>query len=218
MSTRVAVGILVGLLAVGWLGPAVAPVGASEHPPAGEAGHEGSQSAQEGPAVDPLAWRGETAIWTAVIFLLLLIVLGKFAWGPIARGLEKREQGIADQISQAEKSNTEARELLGEYEKKLAASGQEVQQMLEAARRDADKAGQEIVESAKDEAQAEHRRALDEIDAATAGALEELADQSATLAVELAGKILQAKLDPREHSHLIERAVADFSKRQPSNN
>ena len=211
MITRVFAGLLIGLAAAGWLAVAGTPCEASEHAAASESG-------QETPDINPLDWKADLAIWTAVVFLVLLAVLWKFAWRPIANGLEKRERRIADEIASAERSNVEARQLLEEYHQKLAASGEEVKQMLEAARRDAEQTGQAIVEKAKGDAEAEHQRMLGEIELATSNALKELAEQSATLAVDLAGKIVAAKLDPKAHSHLIERAVADFSKNQPGNN
>ena len=64
----------------------------------------------------------------------------------------------------------------------------------------------------------EKQRALREIEAATAGAIKELAEQSATLAVGLAGKLVQAELDPKAHVRLIEQAVSDFSKLAPGRN
>jgi F-type H+-transporting ATPase subunit b len=158
--------------------------------------------------------QADLAIWTAVVFLVLLAALWPF-WRRIAQELDKRERGIADQIAQAEHHNAEARKLLEAYEQKLAASGEEVQQMLERARRDAEQAGQRIVQEARADAEAEHQRMLGEVELAAADALKQLAEQSATLAVELAGKIVAAELDPKGHAHLIKRAVARFSTQQP---
>ena len=65
-----------------------------------------------------------------------------------------------------------------------------------------------MIDKAKEDAKAEYQRAVKQIDAATAAAIKELADQSATMAVELAGKIVRAKLNPSDHARLIEQAVA----------
>ena len=59
---------------------------------------------------------------------------------------------------------------------------------------------------------------MHEIDTATTGALKELADRSAALAVDLAGKIVQSRLDPQAHSRLIEQAVARFVHSNDGNN
>ena len=224
MSIRVATALMVGLAGVGWCALAATPVAAAghaeaspparalEHPaPAGPA-HGGSGQAEVD--INPIDFKSDLAIWTAAVFLVLLVILWLIAWRPIVDGLHRREQRIADEIASAERSNKEARELLDEYHQKLAASGEEVQKMLEAARHDAEQVGQQIVEKAQADAQAEHQRALDQIEQAAGIALRELAEQSATLAVELAGKLVQAKLDPKAHAQLIEQAVADFSKQQ----
>ena len=60
--------------------------------------------AADGSAQLRWSWKSDLAIWTAVVFLVLLAILWKFAWGPIAEGLDKREQEIADQIAEAERS------------------------------------------------------------------------------------------------------------------
>lgn len=203
-------------------GHAPSPPQAAHAEPGKAEGHAASAESSSGghakAEANPLAWQSDLALWTAVVFLLLLAVLWKLAWGPILQGLEKRENRVAEEISSAEKANQEARGLLEQYQQKLDASKDEVRQILDAARRDAEAVGRQIVDKARGEAQAEHQRALREIENATAGALKELADRSATLAVELAGKIVKAKIDPQEHRRLIEQAVAGFSSQTPSSN
>jgi len=172
----------------------------------------GSAPAGEGDInpLAPSAWKADLAIWTAVVFLLLLAVLWKFAWGPLADGLDKRENKIADQIAQADEANRQAKDLLAGYEKKLADAQDDVRGILEQGRRDAELLGRQMLEKAKEEAKAEQQRALKQIETATGAAINELADQSAALAVELAGKIVHAKLNPADHARLIEQAVAGF--------
>ena len=160
--------------------------------------------------INPLEWKSDLALWTAVVFLFLLAILWRFAWRPIAEGLDKRERNVADQIAQAEAANQKAKDILAEYERKLAAAQEQVHAILEQGRRNAEQAGRQLLDKAKENAQAEYQRAVKQIDAATAAAIEELAGQSATLAVELAGKIVRAKLDRGEHAQLIDQAVAGF--------
>jgi F-type H+-transporting ATPase subunit b len=160
--------------------------------------------------LDPSEFKTDLAIWTAVVFVVLAVVLKKFAWGPLAEGLDKREGHIAQQIAQAEEANRQAKDLLAGYEKKLVDAGDEVRKILEHGRRDAEQIGRQMVDKAKEEAQAEQKRAMQQIEAATASAIKELADRSATLAVDLAGKIVHAKLTSADHASLIEQAVAGF--------
>ena len=227
--TRRAIGLLAGLTVIAWCcAPAPAADDVSHDPSVGhEAADHGAADHDEGEAggsaegghanTNPIEVKGDLAIWTAVVFLIVMGILWKFAWGPIAEGLDKREQRIADEISSAEKSNADARDLLQQYQDRLTASEDEIRQMIEAGKRDAEKIGDGIVEKARGEAEADKRRALEEIDLATAGALKELAELSASLAVDLAGKIISEKLDKKAHSSLIAKAVSRFSE-TPSKN
>lgn len=171
-----------------------------KHAPAG--GH--------GASTDPLSVDPDLAIWTAVVFVVLLIVLKKFAWGPILDALETREHNIHEHIAAAERSHDEAKAMLAEYERKLASASEEVKAMLEEARRDAEQTRQQILAEAKAGADVERARALRDVEAATDAALKQIAERSANLAVDLAGKILGAKLSAADHSRLIADAVGKF--------
>ena len=70
------------------------------------------------------------------------------------------------------------------------------------------------MDKAREEAGIERQRAVQQIESATLAALKELADRSATLAVDLAGKIVGAQLKAADHSRLIEQAVSEFSRSQ----
>lgn len=164
-------------------------------------------------SLNPLSWewiQQDLAIWTAVVFVVLLFILTKFAWKPLIQGLDQRERNLADQVAQAEAANQKARDILADYERKLAAAEEQVRSLLDQGRRDAEKVGRELIEKAKDEAKAEFERGVKQIDAATSAAIKELAEQSATLAVDLAGRIVQAKLNVADHARLIDQAVAGF--------
>ena len=164
-------------------------------------------------SIDP-----DLALFTLLVFVILLIVLGKFAWKPIIEALERREQGIADHIAEAERNHNEAKALLAQYEQKLALAANEVRELLDEARRDAEHTRQSILAEAKAGAEAERARALHEIESATDAALKTLAERSANLAVELAGKVLQTKLSPADHQRLIQDAMAKFPASTASKN
>src|SRR5262249_54668143 len=156
---------------------------------------------------NPLEIDIDLAIFTVVIFAILLAVLWKFAWGPISQALDLREQKIADNISAAEQCNEEAKKLLAGYEPKQSAAREEVRGSLNEGRRDAEHTGQEIVAKARTDAQAEVQRGKHEIETATSQALNELAKTSANLAVDLAGKIVGSKLNANDHARLIEESL-----------
>ena len=169
---------------------------------------EGSHG--EGGMLPPFC--SDLALWTTIIFFIVLLVLWKFAWGPIMEGLDKREQYVQDQRSDAEKANAEARALLEEYKAQLANAKAEVQQMRADAQATAEKASQVLMKKAMSDIEAEKKAATHEIASAKVQAQKELAAKSAELAVELAGTILQQKLDPKSHQQIINNAVANFGK------
>lgn len=196
-----------------------APADAPHHgDAAGHGAHIGHANASPGLETNPADVRSDLAIFTFVVFLVLLVVLWKFAWGPIAKGLEKREHSIADDIAAAKRAHEEARQLLAEHERKLAGTAEQVREMIEQARRDGEHVKAEILAEAKAGADAERVRAINDIEAATDQALHSLAEKSANLAVELTGKILQSKLSPEDHSRLIREAMSRFPDSQPSEN
>jgi F-type H+-transporting ATPase subunit b len=169
-------------------------------------------------STDPLSFDPDLAIFTFIVFVILLVVLRKFAWGPIMQALEQREHNIAEHITQAERNHEQARQLLADYEQRLAGAANEVRDLLDEARRDAETTKQSILAEARQGAEAERNRALRDIEAATDGALESLAQRSSQLAVDLAGKIVAAQLSKDDHARLIQDAVAKFPVSSGSNN
>jgi F-type H+-transporting ATPase subunit b len=167
-------------------------------------GHEGASN-------KPDEVKGDLAIFSAIVFLLLVVILRKFAWGPITAGLEKREGHIAHEIAAAEKANHDAKLLLAQYEKKLEAAQVEVRAMLDEARRDAEHTKEDIIAEAKAAAQLEHDRQMRELRTATDQALKSLSETFADQAVALAGKIIHEKLSVKDHDRLVREAVAQFA-------
>ncbi len=165
-----------------------------------------------------LGIKRDLAIWTAVIFLVTLAVLWKFAWGPILAGLKKREDSIAANIATAENAADEARRLTSEYEAKLAGAADEVRGIIDEARRDAEHTAQQVREKAQRDADEAGKRMLREVATAKDAALKELSDRGAELAVDLAAKIIRRELTATDHADLIQKAKSDFIASRPSNN
>jgi len=163
-----------------------------------------------GTTTDPLIVDVDLAICTAIVFLVTLAVLWKFAWGPIAAGLERREQAIADNIATAQSAADETRKLTADYESKLAGAADEVRGIIDEAKRDAERAGQQIVEKAQAKASEEGNRMLREIELAKESALKEISDRGADLAVDLAGEIVSRELSSKDHADLIRKAQSAF--------
>ena len=170
-------------------------------------GDHGSHAAG---SINPIPLDPDLAIVTAIIFVILLAVLWKFAWGPIVGALDNREETVANHLAEAKASQEKAQQLLTEHEAKLAGTAAEVKQMLDQARKDADQQKQQILDSAQAAANAEKDRALREIEAAKNSALQDLAQKSVDTAVDLAGNIVKRQLSADDHSNLIGEAMQKF--------
>lgn len=91
------------------------------------------------------------SFWTLVIFVFVLIVLGKFAWGPILKMLQKREQFISDSLESAKRDRDEAKKMMADYATKLEAAHQEAAAIVEEARRDGEALRRKLHEDAEKE-------------------------------------------------------------------
>lgn len=165
----------------------------------------------------PAEFRGDLAIWSFVVFLLLMGLLSAVAWKPIMQGLEQREQGIADTIAATQAANEDAKKLLASYERRLAEASEEVKTMLDDARRDADSLRQSIVAEARQAADEEKQRAHREIGMARDEAIAQLAETAGDLAVSVAGKFLREKISAEEQNRLVQESLASL-KAAPSIN
>ena len=163
---------------------------------------------------DPSEFKSDLAMWTLVVFLCLLALLGKFAWGPVMEGLEKREQGIADKIEEARYSAEQASKQLQQYEAKLAMAAEESREILAQARQEGESAKDRIVADAQVAANRERERAVEDITAAKNTALSEITEKSVDLAVAMARQLIQRNLDVKDQAKLIRDAL----KQIPSNN
>jgi F-type H+-transporting ATPase subunit b len=164
----------------------------------------------KGDSPNPLIFEPDLAVFTAIIFLVLMAVLWKFAWGPIMQGLRKREEAIAEEIASAERSNEEAKQMLAKYESRLGEAADEVRSLFDQGKKDADAQRQQIIADAQDAARAEKERAVREIDVAKNEALSELAEKSVDTAVDLAGRIVGKQLQAADHTRLIQEALEKF--------
>jgi F-type H+-transporting ATPase subunit b len=168
-------------------------------------------------APNPVAPDFVVAIATVVVFGLLAFILSKTAWKPILRGLKAREDGIREQIQGAERANAEAKALLVEHQKKVGAAAEEARAIVEEGRKDAEALRSKIHAEAQADAASERDRAVRDIGLAKDQALKEIYEQVAGLATDVAGKILQQRLDPAAHKKLVDEAVTAYesSRKKP---
>ena len=177
-----------------------------------EAGHGGSS----GGTPEFLKFEIPLAVWTLVVFVGLLFVLWKFAWGPLIDAIDAREANVREAHEGAQRARNEAERLVEEHRNKLDLAQDEVREILEEARRDAQHTSQEILRKAEQEAQATQERSLRDVERATEQALREIAEQAAAMVTQTAARVVQSAVDEQQHRQLIEASLGEFS-RQSAN-
>ncbi|MCX7728721.1 MAG: F0F1 ATP synthase subunit B [Bacteroidia bacterium] len=137
-------------------------------------------------------------VWTTIVFLLLLFILGKFAWKPILSAVKSREQKIEEALKEAEKAREEIKKLQSDNEKLLQQARIEADNIIKEAREIKEK----IISDAKSEAQKEAQKVLnaaqDTINAQKNAALAEIKQQVAILSIDIASRILKKELSNTE--------------------
>lgn len=154
------------------------------------------------------------SIWTIVMFLLVLFILGKFAWRPMLSALDARESGIRESIDEAKRMREEAAAALEQHRQQLADSRRQAQQIIAEAREAGDVLRREIEGKAREEAERMMDGARREIRRERDQALEALRRQSVELALAAAARLLDKKLDGEMDRRLIEEYLDEFE--QPS--
>jgi F-type H+-transporting ATPase subunit b len=136
--------------------------------------------------------------WTAIVFLLLLGILGKFAWKPILTAIKTREEGIEKALGAAERALNDMRELKSNNEKMLVEARNERDALMKEAR----ETKESIIAEAKNKAQKDADRILagarEQIINEKNAAVAELKNQVASLSIEIAEKILRSDLSTDE--------------------
>ncbi|MFP4139815.1 MAG: F0F1 ATP synthase subunit B [Planctomycetota bacterium] len=147
------------------------------------------------------------AIATIIIFLLLLVVLGKWAWKPIVAQLQQREQAIAASIERAEKREIDAQTLISDYEARMEQVQIEARELLEKTRKESARTRDEMIETARQEAAESVKSAQESIDQARREAMRDLYDETARLAADIAGQVIQKGLSEEEHQRLVQESL-----------
>jgi F-type H+-transporting ATPase subunit b len=169
------------------------------------------------PAAGPVSpipgWReGLPAMITALlVFGVVVAILGKVAFPKILKGLDAREAKIREEINSAEQARKQAKEALAMYERNLAEARAEAQKMLEKTRAQQQALADELRAKADAELVVMKDRARRDIEAAKRAAIAEIYIEAANQATEIAAKILQREMTPRDQQRLIDDSLRELS-------
>lgn len=153
--------------------------------------------------------------WMTVSFLVVLFILGKFAWKPILGVLGERERTIEDALNEAKKARAEFAAMTAQNEELMRAAREEREVLLKEARDIRDREISEAKLKAKAEGDAMINRAREEIRNEKNAAITEMKNQVAELSILVAERILKEKLgDPAAQKALVDKVMAEADMRK----
>jgi F-type H+-transporting ATPase subunit b len=150
-----------------------------------------------------------TLIAQLVIFLLVLGVLYRLAWGPLLRILNERRARIAQGVEATQKAIQELEAAERERQAKLEEARREAQTILDRIAKQGEDLRKELEVKAREQAEALIAKARAEIQQERQKAVQDLRSQVADLAVMAAGRIIGESLDLKKHRELIERTIEE---------
>lgn len=157
--------------------------------------------------LSPFAGNVGNAVWTLAIFLIVVVVLGKFAWGPVLSLLQERERFIHKSLSDAKRDRDEAEVRLKDYAAKLQSAQAEAVAIIEEARRDAERLREELKTRARAEADTMVKNAERQIELQTTRAVQQIRQEAVDLSVTIASKLLARNITKEDNEKLITDAL-----------
>ncbi|PJK16847.1 ATP synthase F0 subunit B [Chryseomicrobium excrementi] len=145
---------------------------------------------------------------TLFFFIVLMVLLKKFAWGPLMGIMNEREQLVASEIEAAENSRLESQKLLDEQRELLKQARTEALAIVENAKKQGDVSREEIMTTAREEATRLKESAVREIETEKARAIAAVREEVVSLSVLAASKVLEKEVTEEDNRALIEATIA----------
>jgi len=147
--------------------------------------------------------------WNTIAFLVLLIVLGKFAWKPMLKAIDERESGISEALLKADKMKAEITAMQNENEVLLAKAREERAIII----KEAKEASEKMVNEAKEKAKSEYDRILADAQMAIHqqknAAITDVKNQVGALVIDVAEKVLRKELSNKAEQEAYIKQLAD---------
>lgn len=151
-----------------------------------------------------------STFWIQLIaFLILYLLLSKFAFGPLFGMMEKRRQLVKDQIQTAEDSRRLADQLLEEQKQALQQTRKEAYDIIEQAKHTGSKQADDIIHAASAEASRLKEEALKDIENEKNKAVAALRSQVGAMSVLIASKIIEKQIDEKSQEELVEHYLKE---------
>lgn len=160
---------------------------------------------------NPILPEADELIFGSLAFLLVFLVLARFAFPRLNRGLKDRQEKIRGDLEKAEEARTEAESSLRRYEEQLREARAEAGTVVEEARKTAEQMRRDLLAKAEDESRQIVDKAQEEIRAERDRAVQELRGALAEASVDLAAKVVGSELDRERHLQLVDQYIDEVA-------
>lgn len=150
---------------------------------------------------------GWTFVFQIVNTIIIVLLLRHFLFKPVTEFMEKRTQGIEDQLAGAQAREDEAMALMASYEEKLAGIKEERNEMLKEAVRRGEERGEVLIQEAREEIRKMEERSRIDLEREKTKAIHDFKNQISELAVLAAARIIKEELDPTQHESMIQEFI-----------
>ena len=151
-------------------------------------------------------------VWTILTFVVLLVLLAKFAWKPLLAALEAREKVIAGAVDDARKAKEELERVQQDAARLLGDARREAESIISRSRTDSDRFREELRQQATAEAQAITRNAQSQIQHETARAIQQIRSEAVDLSLAIASKILRRTVTVDDQQRLLDETISQLEK------
>ncbi|MDB4874689.1 MAG: synthase subunit b [Gemmatimonadetes bacterium] len=149
-------------------------------------------------------------VWTLIIFVILLFVLSRYAFGPLTRAVQARERSLQEAIDAANADRAAAAALLAEHQAAIEAARTDAQKLIAEGRAVAEKMRADLLEHTRKEQQDMLERARRDIEAEKDKAIAQLRKEAVDLALAGASKVIEQNLDSAKNRQLVESYLASI--------
>jgi F-type H+-transporting ATPase subunit b len=162
--------------------------------------------------VNVLSFDPGLTFWTLVTFGCLFLLLARFAFKPLGRILQQREDAIRESLEKAERAREEADRMAEENRQGINEAREEARRIISEGHKIVARMKHEAGESARNEANAIIQQANEEIRRETRRSLDELKSTVANLSVRIAAQVVRAELDEQRHAELADDFIERLKK------
>lgn len=147
----------------------------------------------------------ESTLFSAIAFIILYLLLSKFAFGPLFGMMEKRREMVQEQIQTAESDRAQASQLLEEQKQALENARKEAYDIMEQAQKMSEKQAKDMARMAEQEARQIKQEAIEDIEVEKNKAIGALRSQVSAMSVMIASKIIEKQVDEKTQKELVDQ-------------